>query len=354
MRKPIIPLVFDDTIDASFQISGDLRRRQYHDFRIDEEKAFADAVESITKCHLAPVISTYNVKGGVGKTTVTMNLAAFYYKRLGKRVLLVDMDPQSNLSTALIKPRLVREGGLFGLGVSTKRIEVLEPLRQTGKSIVGLLSHAIEIADKSSENFDLTQYIHVLEKDPNDATFDIVAGDFQLSNMAISTNSFELAKATHGFERFIGQCRTEYDIILIDMNPSHSHTSRCGLSVATHVLSPVRPDMFSIQGLDHLAEIEKEDDLTVKEREQIILINDPREDRDRQVRSRIEETHYSDRLLPSDLAFSRYFSVSPGKSTNDGLDWLPAFGNWGASPNKARQSLLSVATEIADRVGMNV
>lgn len=352
MRKPIIPLVFDDTIDSRHNVSGELRKIHYHDFRKNEETAFEEAVDSINKLHLAPVISTYNVKGGVGKTTITMNLAAFYYKRLGKRVLMVDMDPQSNLSTALVKPRLERTGGLFGMGGNTKRIEVLQPLQQTGKSVVGLLTKAIEIADDSSKNFDLNNFIHTLETDGEGARFDVVVGDFRLSDMAISTKASELAKATHGFERFIGQCRTKYDVILIDMNPSHSHTSRCGLSVATHVLSPVRPDMFSIQGLDHLAQIEREDDLTVKEREQLIVINDPREDREQAVRLKIEQTEYCDRLLPSDLTFSRHFSISPGKSAREGLDWLPAFGSWGPNPNKARQSLKSVANEIADRVGL--
>ncbi|MEL7031279.1 MAG: AAA family ATPase [Pseudomonadota bacterium] len=353
MRKPIIPLVFDNTIDSRHHISGELRKIHYHDFRRGEEQAFSDAVISINKHHLAPVVSTYNVKGGVGKTTITMNLAAFYYKRLGKRVLVIDMDPQSNLSTALIKPRLKREGGLFGIGVSTKRIEVLEPLRETGKSIVGLLTNAIIVSEDSSRSFNLSDYIHTLEGDAENGTFDIVAGDFQLSKMAISTHASDLAKATRGFERFIGQCRTAYDVILIDMNPSHSHTSRCGLSVATHVLSPVRPDMFSIQGLDHLAEIEREDDLTVKEREQLILINDSREDREKQVRQRIEQSPYSGRLIPSELAFSRYFSVTPGKSAKEGFEWLPAFGNWGSNPSPARKSLSKVASEIADRVGIN-
>lgn len=354
MRKPIIPLVFDDTIDSRHNISGDLRQIHYHDFRIDEEGAFAQAVTSIKKFHLSPVISTYNVKGGVGKTTITMNLAAFYYKRLGKRVLVIDLDPQSNLSAALIKPRLKRVGGLFGIGVSTERIEVLNPLRETGKSIVGLLSRAIEIADNSKQSFNLNDYIHTLESGASDATFDIVAGDFQLSKMAISTDIKDLERATHGFERFIGQCRTDYDVILIDMNPSHSHTSRCGLSVATHVLSPVRPDMYSVQGLDHLAEIEREDDLTVKERETLIVINDPKEDREREVRAKIEQSEYARRLLPSELTSSRHFAVSPGKSTSEGLDWLPAFGNWGANPNKARQSLRNVANDIAERVGINI
>lgn len=353
MRKPIIPLVFDGTIDSRHHISAELRQIHYHDFREDEEKAFSNAVTSIGRYHLAPVVSTYNVKGGVGKTTITMNLAAFYYKRLKKKVLMVDLDPQSNLSTALIKPRLVREGGLFGVGVSTRRVEILEPLRDTGKSIVGLLTKAIQIAEDSSQSFELSDYVHTLEDDPNDATFDIVAGDFRLSNMAISTDSADLARASHGFERFIGQCRTKYDVILIDMNPSHSHTSRCGLSVATHVLSPVRPDMFSIQGLDHLAEIERQDDLTVLEREQLIVINDPREDRAKQVRAKIEESPYAKRLIPSELAFSKHFAVAPGKSAQEGIDWLPAFGNWGANPNQARRSLSNVANEIAERVGLN-
>jgi cellulose biosynthesis protein BcsQ len=54
----------------------------------------------------------YNRKGGVGKTTLTMNLGAYYFKRAHKRVLMIDFDTQASLSIALIRDRIEHVGGV--------------------------------------------------------------------------------------------------------------------------------------------------------------------------------------------------------------------------------------------------
>lgn len=352
MRKPIIPLAMDDAINTDTPMIAGLREFHYIDFRTHPEGKTAQVIEAVSKRRLAPVVSTYNVKGGVGKTTITMNLAAYYFKRANKRVLLIDFDPQTNLSTALIRPRLERErGGFFG-GRKGVRLEVLEPLQKTGKSVVGMLQEAMQIAPNLDADFALDKYIHTIESGPQGATLDIVAGDPQLRQLATNSKPKDVERATNGFARFVGQCRGSYDCILIDMNPSVSTLSTCALAVSTHVLSPVKPDMFALQGLNLLDDIALENDAASTGREQIIVINDPRQDREGVVRRRISKSKFAEGLLVSEFSSSERFSLTPEVSVNPSLNFLQAYGAWGPNPNAARQSLQNVALEIGKRVGL--
>ena len=352
MRKRILPLIFDDTINSDNELARTLRKYQYHDMRKDRVSGMRDTIQSVKRYYLAPVVSIYNIKGGVGKTTITMNLGAYFYKKDQKRILLVDFDPQANLSTALIRPKIQKSNTFFQKSRTTEKIDILGSLRDTGKSIVGVLEKGMAIADKYEVDFDITQYIHQLEDGGEAQRFDIVAGDPKLSQLATSSMPKDVGKAIQGFERFIGQCREQYDCILIDMNPSISTLSKCALAAATHVLSPVKPDSFTLQGLDLLDDIALENDAADKGREQIVLINDPKQDMHGVVRERILNSKYKNDLIDPELVSSRHFYANPGHSINSKLNWLPAYGVWGPAPNKARQSLRRVAGAISERIGL--
>jgi hypothetical protein len=93
MRKAIIPVVLDNAIETDAPVIAGLREFKYVDARKDPEAAAAQLMKVIAKRDSAPVVSVYNVKGGVWKTTLTMNLGMYFYKQRKKRVLLIDFDP---------------------------------------------------------------------------------------------------------------------------------------------------------------------------------------------------------------------------------------------------------------------
>jgi chromosome partitioning protein len=355
LRKPLIPLVFDDVIEGDAEIIARLRRYHFIDFRRKPDLALEDATGAVARAYLAPVLSTYNVKGGVGKTTITMNLGAYYFKQKHKRVLLIDFDPQTNLSTMLVLSRIERKkGGLFGMGGTRSRVDILPSLQQTKKSVLGVLEEAMRIADQADADFDLSRFSYTIDGSNPGAVFDIVAGDTMLRRLATEASQAQAAKAKRGFARFVGQCRKEYDCVLVDMNPSISILSKCALAATTHILSPVKPDMYSMQGLNLLDDISSENDVEARGCEQMILINDPREDREGIVRGRIAQSAFRDRLLGPDLVYSRHFVAKPGSSVNRSLNFLPAYGSWGESPNSARRALRAVADEVAQKIGLHV
>lgn len=354
LRKPIIPIVLDDAIDTDHTGLSLLRKYSYLDARFDQKSVLLTLPDEVRKRNSAPVIATYNVKGGVGKTTITMNLGMYYYKQRQKRVLLIDLDAQTNLSTALILPKIEKiGGGLFGLGKEQKVINRLESLQQMEISARKLLQDSYQLSEELEEDFDISKYIHCIEGKTNGPTLDIVAGDAKLHVFATQDQKYT-APTQKGFSRFIGQCRSQYDLILLDMGPSVNHLSLCALASSTHVLSPVTPSIFAMQGLNLLDEISPTDDKTSAGREHIILINAIRKEGLDKIRRAFEKSRFKNSLLESELASSSYFQNRPSEKINASLSFLPAYGNWGASPNKARQSLQNVATEIANRVGLQL
>jgi cellulose biosynthesis protein BcsQ len=77
----------------------------------------------------------------------------------------------------------------------------------------------------------------------------LIPGQFELVKYTLSANSQGLQTARSNFINSINAARKEFDVIVIDLNPSSSFMIECALSAATHVLCPMRPDKYSIQGL---------------------------------------------------------------------------------------------------------
>lgn len=163
---------------------------------------------------MAKVIAVCNQKGGVGKTTTSVNLPA-YLALLGKRVLLIDFDPQANASS--------------GLGFSPK-------LEQ--KSIYhGILDQAH--FDDLLKNTSLFNY-HLLPANQH-----LAGALVELVNLP--EREFYLRK-------FINRIRHQYDYIFIDLPPSLSLLTINGLVASDEVLIPIQSEYYSLEGLGQLLE----------------------------------------------------------------------------------------------------
>ncbi len=162
---------------------------------------------------MAKIISVTNQKGGVGKTTTSMNLAAGLGKK-GKRVLLIDLDPQANSTT--------------GLGLETHSIE---------KGVFELIVEKLPIKDvivsTSAENVDIIP-----------STIQLAGADLHLS-----MNNEHESKI---FAEPIRQIQKEYDYIIMDCPPSLGIINRNGLSIADKVLIPMQAEYYALEGLTQL------------------------------------------------------------------------------------------------------
>jgi chromosome partitioning protein len=206
---------------------------------------------------MGKIITFYNHKGGVGKTTLVHNIG-FALADLGKKVLLIDADPQMNLTGAMYGLSTGVEYTLFEDSTwqnhCEKYVSFLEYLNndlrgeETKKQIFrrdfGYISHHNKHAIKGG-------YV------------DLIAGSIELSTMEASlydvitspNNDFN-RDIPYKFEQSIRSKAKDYDFVLIDTSPSASSIIN-GLVVMSsdYYIAPVTPTFFSLQAIDNLGQV---------------------------------------------------------------------------------------------------
>ncbi len=191
----------------------------------------------------APIVGFFNNKGGVGKTTLVYHLA-WKYADLGERVLAIDLDPQANLSAAFLEE---------------DKLEELWDDRSTGGTIYDALRPLVRgIGDISAP--------HVEQISIDNPLFDplgLLVGDLELSEFE-GQLSEAWPKAGDGEERAFRVLSSfwrlirrasqahEATIVLVDLGPNLGAINRSVLIAIDHIVVPLSPDLFSLQGLRNL------------------------------------------------------------------------------------------------------
>ena len=161
---------------------------------------------------MVKIISVANQKGGVGKTTTAVNLAAALGV-LEKKILLIDADPQANATS--------------GLGID---------VNNTNYGTYQLLEHSIDVSDAiiktNSPNLDLIP-----------SHIDLVASEIELVNQ--EAREYMLKKA-------LEEIKNNYDYILIDCAPSLGLITLNALVSADAVIIPIQCEYFALEGLGKL------------------------------------------------------------------------------------------------------
>jgi chromosome partitioning protein len=190
-----------------------------------------------------PVIAVLNMKGGVGKTTLSANIFRVLFERRRAGTLLLDLDPQFNLTQALFTRTSYDKLKLSGKTI----LPVMEPSSNVG--LFDVATSTMPPPAASEINFS-----HFYFKSEPTERLDIVPGDFGLVKYSLMNDSKKLDSVRDRFLKFVEQEKANYKVICLDCNPSSSFLTLCALHACTHILVPVRPDRFSMLGLEILAE----------------------------------------------------------------------------------------------------
>lgn len=187
---------------------------------------------------MATVLSVFNNKGGVGKTTYMFHIAHILARR-GHAVLMVDCDTQGNLTNYCLDPNEI-EGAWQSGGNSIFR--VVEPIIKGTGDIDYRVPTKLEKAQGS---------LYLVPGDLRLSDFEDRLGDSWNAALGGAEASLRIQSAIH---RYIMACieNLSIDVVLIDMGPNLGALNRAVLAGSDYFMTPVAPDLFSIQGTENL------------------------------------------------------------------------------------------------------
>ena len=225
------------------------------------------------------IIAVANQKGGVGKTTSAINLAAALAK-VRKKTLLVDSDPQGNASS--------------GVGINAKKLKTH-------------LYHAY-VGEMSASDVRVTSNVKNLDVMPS--SIDLVAAEIELIN---------LDKRESRLKHLLQPLINEYDFIIIDCPPSLGLLTVNALTAAESVLIPMQCEYFAMEGLAQLVNtiraVKKSFNKQLYIEGLVLTMFDKRNKLTHQVAAEIEN-HFKDQLFKTVIPRNVRLSECPSHGKN--------------------------------------
>lgn len=179
------------------------------------------------------IISFINMKGGVAKTTLAVNVADHLFSKMSKRVLVVDLDPQFNATQCLLSGD-----------------EYVEYLKEGKDTIVNVFDRNFRPSISFTEGIVTTMPKKLSEIEPHCSKrgFDLLPGALDLYKLEMAPGEGREFRLKH----FLSSVSEKYDYVIIDTPPTPSVWMTSALLASDYYLIPVKADPISLTGIDLL------------------------------------------------------------------------------------------------------
>ena len=258
---------------------------------------------------MAKIFCVANQKGGVGKTTTTVNLAAGLAK-VGQRVLMVDLDPQGNAT--------------MGSGVDKRKLQY---------TVYDVLLESVSVVEACVKSERLQEA---------NCSYDILGSNRDLAGAEVEL--VEVERREKRLKQALAEVNSEYDFILIDCPPALSLLTLNGLCAAHGVIVPMQCEYFALEGLSDLVNTIKQVHANLNKDLEIIgllrVMFDPRITLQQNVSDQLK-AHFGDKV---------FNTVIP---RNVRLAEAPSYGLPGVAFDPAArgsQAFVEFAKEMVDRI----
>jgi len=262
---------------------------------------------------MAKIFCVANQKGGVGKTTTTVNLAAGLAS-VGQRVLMVDMDPQGNAT--------------MGSGVDKRQLAL------TVYDVLLESASIVEARVRSNWGDDGTR--------AKAATYDVLGANRDLAGAEVEM--VDLERRENRLKLALVSVQDEYDFVLIDCPPSLSMLTLNGLCSAHGVIVPMQCEYFALEGLTDLVNTIKQVHANLNRDLKIIgllrVMFDPRITLQQQVSDQLRD-HFGDKVFNAVIPRNVRLAEAPSYGL-PGVVFDPAA--------KGSQAFVEFAQEMVERV----
>lgn len=283
------------------------------------------------------VLTIMNMKGGVGKTTVSMHLSSIVAHHAinenVKKVLVIDYDPQFNLSQAFLS------------------VEDFERTERERKNVLSVLVEDqsdldlfnIQKPDTTKAPV-LTDIVTTLYKNiENGRQFDILPSTLELMYLALGRSGQALTTMEKRFANFMVEARNNYDLIVIDCHPAGSLFTKTAIKSSDHILVPITPHNYASRGVGLMVNFINSPEFKKNKPKLHILFNHtPKSDLVIEKEIREHERFGSKCLTQTMKKYTAYTSLVNG----DGYVWKLNK----AYSRKAYFNMSSIATELLNKI----
>ncbi|MFO1018470.1 MAG: AAA family ATPase [Hyphomonadaceae bacterium] len=231
------------------------------------------------------VIAMLNIKGGVGKTVLAANLFAAAHLADKRSISFIDLDPQHNLTQYFLPP-----------GERNR-------IRDRNHTIYGILNPRGDASVARDDIGGVAVPLNRARRGARQPNFELISGDERLFEFTLDTRSDrDKAEAFTRFRALITALRARSDAVIIDSNPCATFLTRLAISTADHIVAPVRPEKYSLTGLNMLEHVVREvRGRTLRPGEFSVLLNGVND------RTRSGETGDADTLTRNEIASAPFF-----------------------------------------------